>query len=152
MHRRFTFGLSVVGFAIAWISLASPTADARASGGQFLIEPASQPALSPAPAAPAAVAAPVPDAQQPTPRPEAVPAPAPQSPPVTPRPPRAAQPAVAPEPPAPAEAARPRPRGQPINVRLDILATDQSGTRPPVTKAMTVTVADGESARVRNSV
>jgi hypothetical protein len=37
-------------------------------------------------------------------------------------------------------------------VRLDILATDQSGTRPPVTKAMTVTVADGESARVRNSV
>jgi len=110
--------------------------------------------VAPALPVPDVVVAPVTAIQQPTPAPEPAKVPAPQAPPAAPRAPRAAQPAVpAPEAHPVGEAPRaPRPKGQPINVRFDVLATDQSGSKPPITKSMTVTVADGEFARVRNGV
>ena len=69
--------------------------------------------------------------------------------------PAAAQdPAPAPEPraqakPAP-EPAPPRAEASLTNVRIDLTLTDQSGTKPPVKKTMTLTLADGERGSVRS--
>ena len=180
MSRRPTYPFALIALAVASITLGAGRAQAMGAAVPSLFEPAPQPVVAqptaaqapvvapatvPAPdvvpviATPAAVA-PVPAAQQPTPSPEPATAPAPQAPPstprapATPRTPRAAQPAPqAPEAPVVADAPRaPRPKGQPINVRFEVLATDQSGTKPAITKSMAVTVADGEFARVRNGV
>ena len=79
-------------------------------------------------------------------------APAPPAPPAIARAPRPSTgDAQAPPPPAAPEVAHaPRPRGQLANVRVDVTVTDQTGTGPAITKTMTLTVADGESAMIRN--
>jgi hypothetical protein len=81
-------------------------------------------------------------------------APAPQAaqpvPPAAPRAPRPSAGEAPPLPPAPEAPRAPRPRGQLANVRVDVTVTDQTGPRPAVTKTMTLTVADGESAMIRN--
>jgi hypothetical protein len=162
MQRRLVREVVMVLAASMWefTAAAQPAPPAIAQASAIAASPAvvAVPVVAPAP-----VVAPVPAVQAATPAPAPTPAPvvalsaparAPQAPAAPTRPPRAAAPAVppaadvaAPEAPRP-----PRQRGQPVNVRLEILATDQSGTKPPITKTMTVTVADGESARVRNSV
>jgi hypothetical protein len=53
---------------------------------------------------------------------------------------------VQPQPPQP-----PEPRGQPVNVRLEITITDQAGSGEPVRKLVTMLVADGQRALVRTS-
>jgi hypothetical protein len=70
------------------------------------------------------------------------PAPAPDTPKPQPAP------AAAPEPiPSPAPSRR-----EPTltNVRIDLTLTDQTGSRPPVKKTMTLTLADGERGAVRS--
>jgi hypothetical protein len=67
----------------------------------------------------------------------------------------AQEPAPAPAPddkPQAAPARAPAPRVEPslTNVRVDLTLTDQSGTRPPVKKTMTLTLADGEHGKVRS--
>jgi hypothetical protein len=88
----------------------------------------------------------------PTPVVAAAPQVAPVPPAAAPTAPRAPRPSTGePQaPPAPEAARAPRPRGQLANVRVDVTVTDQTGTGPAVTKAMTLTVADGESAMIRN--
>jgi hypothetical protein len=61
-----------------------------------------------------------------------------------------ATPAPAPQPaPTPAP---PRAPGQLINVRVDVTVTDQLAGRAPVTRTLSVTAADGESANVRSNL
>lgn len=112
----------------------------------------------------AASAAPRADAQV-TPRPSAAPAPEaivspaiqeappaqvrPPAPPAAPRPPREPQ---ATAPPAPGEAPQPPRRpGQAINVRIEVTVTDRVSGKPPVSRTLTVTAADGASAQVRSN-
>lgn len=85
---------------------------------------------------------------------------APQEPP---EPPKAIRPGESPRPPEAPTAPRagePRPGkeaapkapepGQLVNVRIDVTITDQRGSQPPVTKAVSVTVADRESGGIRS--
>lgn len=45
----------------------------------------------------------------------------------------------------------PRPAlGKPVNVRIDVTVTEQLGSRPPSSKSLSLTTADGESAQIRN--
>jgi hypothetical protein len=108
-----------------------------------------------APAPPVAAVAPV-GAVQTTPAPAPAPAPAPTPRPA--RPPRtggtvAPEAPEAPQPPQPAaapEARRPPRRGQAVNVRVEFTVSDTTGGKPPVTKMLALTVADGETAMVRS--
>jgi len=88
----------------------------------------------------------------PAPAPVVQPVPAPAVQPAAPRAPRPStgEPHTPPPAAAPEVARAPRVRGQLANVRVDVTVTDQTGTRPVVTKTMTLTVADGESAMIRN--
>jgi hypothetical protein len=74
----------------------------------------------------------------------------------TPPPPPAPQPGQAPRgrgatpPPAPAaETPRPRREGQPINVKVDLILTDQRGGAPPIKRTVTVLAADGYTGSIR---
>jgi hypothetical protein len=84
--------------------------------------------------------------QQPSPAPPAHPRtpgaeqPAPTAQPRTPMPEAAPMPPVA----------RPRSRGQLVNVRVEVAISDQRGSAAPVTKNVTLVVADGDSGRVRS--
>jgi hypothetical protein len=57
----------------------------------------------------------------------------------------------APEPP-PATAPRPEPIGQPLNVRVELAITDQSGTGEALKKTVMMIAADRARASVRNDV
>jgi hypothetical protein len=66
---------------------------------------------------------------------------------------QAPAPAPAPEPApqaAPAPEPAPRPASSLSNVRVDLTINDQAGTRPPVKKTITLTLADGERGSVRS--
>ena len=69
----------------------------------------------------------------------------PHQPPAAPAAPKATTPAAPVAPPAPP--APPRPRGQMINVRIDVTLSDSQG----VPKTLTMTIADGENGRNRTA-
>lgn len=121
--------------SLSTVAAAQPAPASMAAPEPIMAQAPREPAAPPAPPAPPAVAA------------------APQAPqaPAAPRPPqapRAARPA-APEPPVQDEVRHPR--GQPVNLRLEFTVTDQVGTAPPVKKVITMSVADGESGRIRTN-
>jgi hypothetical protein len=61
------------------------------------------------------------------------------------------KPQAAPEPkPQPAPEPAPRREASLSNVRVDLTLTDQAGSREPVKKTMTLTLADGERGSVRS--
>ena len=79
-------------------------------------------------------------AQPPAPKPQQAPRPAPRP-----------EPAEAPQPAPPAIAQpRPEPPGQPVNVRLDLTITDQTGPGEPTKKVITMVVADRQSGSIRS--
>jgi hypothetical protein len=93
-----------------------------------------QPAPKPAPAAPKAMTAmPATDDQTPPP------------PPPSPRAPRApATPAPPPSPPPPQR------KGQPINVRVEVVITDQRGNVAPIKKTVSLIVGDQQNGMIRS--
>ncbi len=74
-----------------------------------------------------------------------------QKPQQTPRPEPRVEPAEAPQP-APSALQMPRtePLGQPVNVRLDLTITDQTGPGEPTKKVITMIVADRQSGFIRS--
>ncbi len=70
-----------------------------------------------------------------------------QAPPVPPSPPAPVAPAAPPAPPPPP--APPR-RGQPINIKIDVVITDQRGTAAPVKKTLSVIVGDQQTGLIRS--
>jgi hypothetical protein len=56
---------------------------------------------------------------------------------------------AAPPPAAPAAPERPRREGQPINVKVDLILTDQRGGAPPIKRTVTVLTADGYTGSIR---
>lgn len=114
-------------------------------------QPAPTPVAAAAPQAPAPAASPA-IARAPRPSTGEAQTPAPAAPPAIARAPRPStgEPQAPPPGAAPEVARAPRPRGQLANVRVDVTVTDQTGTGPAATKTMTLTVADGESAMIRN--
>jgi hypothetical protein len=67
-------------------------------------------------------------------------------------PPPAQTPSPGPQPPPPAERQEPTPRPAPqhVNVKVDVTITDQSGSTAPVTKTLSVIVADRENGSIRS--
>jgi len=79
-------------------------------------------------------------------------APAAATSPAAPAPARTAQAPPAPSAqPAPAAPTPARPPGQLVNVRVEVTVSDQVGAGAPVAKALSVTVADGDTSSVRYS-
>jgi hypothetical protein len=76
--------------------------------------------------------------QQPAPEPLQTPKPGGQTP--TPRAPQ------------PEEPRRPAFRRQPVNLKIDVTISDQRGSGAPITKVVSLTVADGEFGRIRSQV
>lgn len=95
--------------------------------------------------APEALAIAAPTQEPPTPPPPQAPAPRGQMPPQPATAPGAPQPrAQTPLPPA-------RMQGQPINVRIELTITDQTGTAPAAKKTVLMTVADEERGSIRST-
>jgi len=81
------------------------------------------------------------------PRPPRTPqTPAPAAPPAPPAPALAPAP---PPPPPPAPPAPPRREGQPINVKVELVITEEGGPAPPARKVVSAVVADGYNGFVR---
>jgi len=68
----------------------------------------------------------------------------------TPQPPQPPKPPTAPSAPAPPAPPPPARRGQPINVKVEVVVTDQRGSAAPIKKTISVIVGDQQGGMIRS--